>query len=295
MRNVQALMRDWCAATGYPLPDLVGRARAAREGGLLSQGGHGINAPAATARDAAVLLLSILVSEGWKEVPREVERYGSLVLFGGVRLDDETKVTLSAESDILFFRCGTTLLQALAKLIEVYDTQHKYRLYGLSVTRSKVKPHAHLTISIDTITSTSEILGDSYILPFQAPEACQLEDYHLEVVKATFSLDTWSLDIMVDLFAPNVAAANRARSQDPHENGPPGDTDGPVPLDESPRAARPEATSTHLEASDREKDSQVGFRSQGDSSGGASVPTRKECPDDDARGARAGPAQPCVA
>jgi hypothetical protein len=44
-RNTRDLMRDWCAATGYPLPDLIGRGRAVREAGLLTQGALGINAP----------------------------------------------------------------------------------------------------------------------------------------------------------------------------------------------------------------------------------------------------------
>src|SRR3954464_15600453 len=81
MRNTRDLMRDWCAATGYSLSDLIGRGRAVREAGLLTQGALGINAPAATLRDGAVLLLSIVASRTWKDAPREVMRYGSLPLY----------------------------------------------------------------------------------------------------------------------------------------------------------------------------------------------------------------------
>src|SRR4051795_11566089 len=80
-RNTRDLMRDWCAATGYPLPNLIGRGRAVREAGLLTQGALGINAPPATVRDGAVLLLAIAASRTWKDAPAEVERYGSLPLY----------------------------------------------------------------------------------------------------------------------------------------------------------------------------------------------------------------------
>src|SRR3954453_10181169 len=81
MLNVQALIRAWCAKTGYPLPELMGRARAARENGLIRQGGKGVNAPAATLLDAIVLLLSIIVTRLWRDVPKDVVRYAGLRLF----------------------------------------------------------------------------------------------------------------------------------------------------------------------------------------------------------------------
>src|SRR3954463_10646029 len=78
-RNPQALIRDWCAATRYPLTDLNGRARKCREKQLLTSGAHGPYAPPATVQDAAVLVLAPLVAALWKDVALGVLRYGALV------------------------------------------------------------------------------------------------------------------------------------------------------------------------------------------------------------------------
>src|SRR5687767_7615033 len=80
MRNVQALIRAWCAMIGYPLFLLIGGARVAREAGLIRQGGKGVHAPAATLRDAIVLLLLTIVPERRRNMPKDVVRYAGLRL-----------------------------------------------------------------------------------------------------------------------------------------------------------------------------------------------------------------------
>src|SRR4051812_17118062 len=109
MLNVQDLIREWCALSGYPLPDLIGRARAAREAGLLSQGAYGRHAPAGTAMDGAVLLLLPGVGEHWKHVPEGIRRYG------GLEMVQPLSLSKRAECDAPFgLRPGMTLLESLA-------------------------------------------------------------------------------------------------------------------------------------------------------------------------------------
>src|SRR3954464_15453505 len=96
MRNTRDLMRDWCAATGYSLSDLIGRGRAVREAGFLTQGGHGINAPAATLRDGAALLLSIVAARLWKDVAKGVEEYHNLPLIDITGHDEITRTDFDA-------------------------------------------------------------------------------------------------------------------------------------------------------------------------------------------------------
>jgi hypothetical protein len=293
MLNVRDLIRAWCAKTSYPVTDLMGRGRAAREGGLLTQGARGVNAPDAVPWDGAVLLLSTIASGNWRDVAEHVRTYGWLEL---VQTDcrDEAKQE-SFRSDTSLFPDGTTLLNALSELMKNGGTQRKYRLHLLKVDRSEVKPAAYLAVGDYEITPAGETRKWMWMLRFQ-PSIQAPTEQRPDVVEASFALGFHALNAMADLLAPNVAAANRARLQGSNENGPPVDADGPVPLDEPLRGANPKATTnTHLEASDRERESQVGFESQGDSSGGASVPTRKEKPNDAVRRARAGPAKPCAA
>src|SRR5687768_4990455 len=107
MRNTRDLMRDWCAATGYLLSDLIGRGRAVRESGLMSQGGHGVNAPAATPEDGAALLLSIVAARLWKDVAKGVEKYGRLPLY---KVTGHNEITRTGfDVDPSRFPCGTPL------------------------------------------------------------------------------------------------------------------------------------------------------------------------------------------
>jgi hypothetical protein len=290
-RNTRDLMRDWCAATGYPLPDLIGRGRAVREAGLLTQGALGINAPAATILDGAVLLLAITASRTWKDAPAEVERYGSLPLYKTTGHDPTTRKDF--DPDPAQFPTGQPLLGMLATALEHCGSQRVERLLALKVDRSERSPAAFLTFGLyegETHTKT-------FFLTFIRPTGQN------NVVWESGQMNDVALNTMADLLVPNVAAANRARAQAEHETGPSALTDEPIPLDDLtqattpetnpsdnlPRAARPATTSTHLEVNDKEKKSQVGFKSCSRSSGGSPLPPTEFCDDLDDRPDRPSP------
>jgi hypothetical protein len=148
-------MRDWCAATGYSLSDLIGRGRAVREAGLLTQGPPGINAPTAIAQDGSVLLLSTIVSQTWKDAPKGVRRYGSLPLINTTGDDEFTRAEF--DPDPLPFPNGTSLLDALTQLLECCGIRREFRLLGLEVKRSEVFPTATLSFAIPDIHPTGKI------------------------------------------------------------------------------------------------------------------------------------------
>jgi hypothetical protein len=303
MRNVRDLIRDWCARTGYPVSDLIGRGRAAREGGLILKGGHGINAPDATPRDGAMLLLSTIVGQFWKDVAKELKKYGNLV-----KVKAEY---ISASQDDFFVPDEWALWAVLTKALEKCGSERKIRFHLLRVTRSEIKPEAYLELAVFKIDETGDTRTGTIKLFFEANEQT---GQRAEGIRASYEIDDRFLNAMADLLAPNIAAANRARSPaGKNETSPPVPTGRPAPPDasekeadetssqganpgndgdETPRGANPEAAPTHLEASDTETESQVGFESPGDSSGRASAATRKENPHDDVRDARAGSAQP---
>ena len=275
-------MRDWCVATGYPLPDLIGRGRAVREAGLLTQGGHGVNAPAAIPQDGAVLLLSTIVSKTWKDAPKEVRRYGSLPLINTTGDDEFTRAEF--DPDPLPFPNGTSLLDALTQLLERCGIRREFRLLALKVKRSEVFPTATLSFATPNITPTGKTYTKAYYLTFSVAEG-----RGPELIEISFQLNHTALNTMADLLAPNVAAANRARMQAKHETGPSVSADEPIPFDNLPRAATPATQGTHLEANDKEKESQVGFESCGRSSGGSSLPPTESCDDRDDRPDRPSP------
>jgi hypothetical protein len=267
MRNTRDLMRDWCAATGYSLSDLIGRGRAVREAGFLTQGGHGINAPAATIRDGAVLLLSIVASRLSKDVAKGVEKYHSLPLISTIGNDEITRTEFDA--DLEDYPHGMPLLDALTQLLEHCGTRREVCLRSLKVDRSKANPSALLAFGIYETTPAGETHTKTFFLTFLRPTG-QRQEVHEESGR----LNDIALNTMADLLAPNVAAANRARMQAKHENGPSVDADGPLPSDETPRAARPATTNTHPKARRERDKSQVGFESYGNSSGGSSLSIR---------------------
>jgi hypothetical protein len=298
MRNTRDLMRDWCAATGYSLSDLIGRGRVVREAGLLTQGGHGINAPAATLRDGAVLLLSIVAARLWKDVAKGVEKYGKLPLYSATGYDVITRTDF--DPDPAQFPLGTSLFGTLATALEHCGSQRAERLLALKVERSETSPEAILAFGLYEITPAGETHTKTFFLTFARPPGQH------EVYEESGRLNDIALNTMADLLAPNVAATNRARMQAKHETGPSALTDEPIPFDDLtqaatpetnpsdnlPRATTPTATDTHPEANDKEKESQVGFESCGRSSGGSSLPPTESCDD---RDDRPDPPAPCVA
>jgi hypothetical protein len=288
-------MRDWCAATGYSLPDLIGRGRAVREAGFLTQGGHGVNAPAATSKDGAALLLSIVAARLWKEGAKGVEKYGHLPLCGITIHDEITRIDSNADPKV--FPLGTPFFSVLTNALEQCGSKRAKRLSMLKVDRSEVNPSAILTVDI----YDGETHKKTYFFVFMRPSEQN------EVYEESARLNHIALNTMADLLAPNVEAANRARSSaGKKETGPSVLPDEPVPSDDLPqaakpatnpsdnlpRAARPATSNTNLEASGREKESQAGFQSYGRSSGGAFPLQKEENPHDSDR---SGPAQPCAA
>jgi hypothetical protein len=281
-RNTRDLMRDWCAATGYPLPDLIGRGRVVREAGLLTQGALGINAPAATIRDGAVLLLSIAASRLSKDVAKGVEKYHSLPLISTTGHDAITRTDFDVSLED--FPDGMLLIDALIYLLEHCGSQREGRLSSLKVDRSEANPAAILAFGQYEITSAGENHTKTFFLTFML----QTGKRH-EVYEESGRLNDIALNTMADLLAPNVAAASRARIQAEHENGPSGGADEPLPSDELPRAGKPATTTTQSKASDRETKSQAGFESYGGSSGGSSLPPTEFCDDLDDRVDRPSP------
>jgi hypothetical protein len=265
-RNTRDLMRDWCAATGYPLPDLIGRGRAVREAGLLTQGALGINAPPATPLDGAVLLLAITTSRTWKDAPAEVKRYGSLPLYKTIGNDPITRTDF--DPDPAQFPPGQPLLGMLATALEHCGSQRVERLLALKVDRSEATPEATLAFGLYEVTPAGETHTKTFFLTFKQPTEWRDGYWESGHLNADF------LNTMADLLAPNVAAANRARMQAEHENGPSGPTDEPLPSDETPRACRPATTTAPPKARRERNKSQAGLESCGNSSDGSSLSIR---------------------
>jgi len=251
-------MRDWCAATGYPLSDLIGRGRAVREAGLLTQGALGINAPAATLHDGAVLLLAITASRTWKDAPREVKRYGSLPFFKATGHDPNTKTDF--DPDEVPYHPGVLLIDVLIDLLEHCGSQREGRLLSLKVDRSEVAPAVFLTFGTYEIISAGETHTKTFFLTFMRPTGQN------DAAWESGQMNDVALNTMADLLAPNVAAANRARMQAEHETGPSVSPDEPIPPEESddltqaakpatmpsdektPRGANPATTTTQSKA-----------------------------------------------
>jgi hypothetical protein len=182
----------------------------------------------------------------------------------------------------LNFSLGKTFLDSLAEIMEFCSSQGTFRLEVLRVDRSETYPMAHLAIGVYVNTPAGEKRRWIYTLLFRPTDPKKSAD----VIEVSYRLTGPALNTMADLLAPNVAAANRAPMQAEHETGPSEPTDEPIPLDDLPqaakpttnpsdnlpRAARPATTSADLEANGKEKESQVGFKSCGRSSGGSSLP-----------------------
>ena len=280
---------------GIPERDGLGRHRYARGDGLLTEGPHGDRALPATSQDAAVLLLSFIAADSWRDVPRAVREYGSLTLkkvecHDWIENRDISPETLQFPY-YLRFSLGRTLLNSLAEMLEFCRSQGIFRLENLRLDRSETYPIGHLVIGVYVNTPAGEDRRWYYTLRFEPTNSKKSAD----VIEVSYRLMGPALNTMADLLAPNVAAANRARMQAEHETGPSEPTDEPIPLDDDdlmqaakpttnpsdnlPRAARPATTSADLEANGKERESQVSFESYGRSSGD-SPPLAKEYCDD---------------
>jgi len=217
----------------------MGRGRAVREAGLLTQGALGINAPAATLRDGAVLLLAITTSRTWKDAPTEVKRYGSLPLYKTTGHDPITRTDF--DPDEVPYGFEALLVDVLTDLLEHCGSRREARLSLLKVDRSEASPEAALAFGL----YKGETHTKSFFLAFKRPIEWR------DAVWESGQMNDIALNTMADLLAPNVAATNRARMQAEHENGPSVPPDEPLPPDEPPRAGKPATTQTHPEAKPR--------------------------------------------
>jgi hypothetical protein len=289
LRNHRSLQREWCAKMGIPERDGLGRHRYARGDGLLTEGPHGDRALPATSQDAAVLLLSFIAADSWRDVPRAVREYGSLTLKKVECHDWIENRNISPETlqfpYYLRFSLGRTLLNSLAEMLEFCRSQGIFRLENLRLDRSETYPIGHLVIGVYVNTPAGEDRRWYYTLRFEPTNSKKSAD----VIEVSYRLMGPALNTMADLLAPNVAAANRARMQAEHETGPSALTDEPIPFDTLPRAATPATLDTHPEVNDKEKESQVSFESCGRSSGGSSLPPTESCDDRDDRPDRPSP------
>jgi hypothetical protein len=289
LRNHRSLQREWCAKMGIPERDGLGRHRYARGDGLLTEGPHGDRALPATSQDAAVLLLSFIAADSWRDVPRAVREYGSLTLKKVECHDWIENRNISPETlqfpYYLRFSLGKTLLNSLAEMLEFCRSQGIFRLENLRLDRSETYPIGHLVIGVYVNTPAGEDRRWYYTLRFEPTNSKKSAD----VIEVSYRLMGPALNTMADLLAPNVAAANRARMQAEHETGPSALTDEPIPFDTLPRAATPATLDTHPEVNDKEKESQVSFESCGRSSGGSSLPPTESCDDRDDRPDRPSP------
>jgi hypothetical protein len=231
-----ALLREWCAATGHPFPDLNGRMRAVREAKLISTGPHGPAAPAATLRDATVLTLAPLVASMWKDVPAGIQRYGALV---ADRVDVNEHFTPQFGEELCRaletgFK-GRTLQDAVMLCLATCRTWTDIRVLSLRVERSDYRPMAWLQLG----ESPAEAA-----IRFTEPGSPR-EGVQQEPVVGGDRMRGFALHAMAELIAPNLQAKRDTGPSAPTDE--PGLPDAGEPSDEVPRAARPETEQKPLE------------------------------------------------
>ena len=265
-----ALLREWCAATGHPFPDLNGRMRAVREAKLISTGPHGPAAPAATLQDATVLTLAPLVASMWKDVPAGIQRYGALV---ADRVDVNEHFTPRFGEEICRalqtgFK-GRTLMDAVMLCLATCRTWSDIRVLSLRVERSDYRPMAWLQLG----ESPAEAA-----IRFTEPGSPR-EGVQQEPVVGGDRMRGFALHAMAELIAPNLQA--RIGTGPSVGADEPGVPDAGETSDEAPRAARPETEQKPLELKTGSIFYQsLGFEPFGASSDESPLPP-KESPDHD--------------
>jgi hypothetical protein len=245
-----ALLREWCAMTGHPFPDLNGRMRAVREDNLISTGPHGPGAPPATLRDAGVLTLAPLVASMWKDVPAGIRRYGALV---GDRVDVNEYFTQRFGEEICRaldtgFK-GRNLLDAVMLCLATCRSWSEMRVLSLRVERSDYLPMAWLQLGASPAEAA---------IRFAEPDSPR-QGVQPEPVVGGDRMRGFALHAMAELIAPNLRPRNDTgpsvppdepglpdageNFQGPHSNADPGSST----TDEAPRATTPATTSDRLE------------------------------------------------
>jgi len=273
-RNVRDFIRDLCATTSaVSQSNLITIGQILREAGEISQAGHGVNAASATPLDVATLLIAITAEPKLKDAVEDVRKYGDLVRF------DPDDVPTITEDDDLFVPTGYALRHTLAKALKQCSSKGPRRFSSFRITLSDFRPEACLRFSDYRIDDSGDTRIGTIELHFEPNE---LWGQQPEDKRKIIELGPRLLNTAADLLKPNVATANRAR-QDAgrNETNLPASTGRPAPSDETPQAARPEASTEHLKASETERKSQAGFQSLGDPSGGIFSSSIKENPNDD--------------
>jgi hypothetical protein len=286
-RNVRDFIRDLCATTSaVSQSNLITIGQILREAGEISQAGHGVNAASATPLDVAMLLIAITVEPKLKDAVEDVRKYGGLVRF------DPDDVPTITEDDDLFVPTGYALRHMLAKALKQCSSKGPRRFSSFRITLSDFKPEARLELADYRIDDSGDTRTGTIKLYFEPNE---LWGQQPEDKRKIIELDARLLNTAADLLKPNVAAANRAHQDaSRNETNLPAPTGRPVPSDETPQAAKPEASTEHLKASETERESQAGFQSLGDPSGGIFSSSQKESLDDDPQNNRPDRLSACV-
>jgi len=204
------------------------------------------------------MVLAPLVAPLWKDVPAGIRRYGVLKgsPHGGFTKISPTERAEEMCRELSAPFVNLTLLDALMLCLRICRSDSEMRFVSLDIKLSKYKPEAILRLCNQWI-----VFG----IFFRETEAPR-KGVQFDPIIDHKVMQGSALTAMADLLADNF--------QSTHENGPSVDADEPLPSDETPRAARPETTGPHLEASRERDKSQAGFESYGNSSGGSSLSIR---------------------
>jgi hypothetical protein len=278
-RNVRDFIRDLCATTNaVSQSNLIAIGQILREAGEISQAGHGVNAAPAIPQDGAKILIAIAIEPKLKDAVEDVRKYGRLVQCD---VEDNQQDT---EDGTSFVNPGDELWYTLTKALGQCSSKGPLRFSLFRITLSDHRPEAYLELALYRIDDSGDARIGTIELSFEANELWgQRSEDKVKIIQLNDRL----LNTAADLLKPNVAAANRARlDASINETNLPAPTGRPVPSDGTPQAAKPEAGTEHLKASETERESQAGFQSLGDPSGGIFSSSIKEKPDDDSRNYR---------
>jgi hypothetical protein len=273
-RNVRDFIRDLCATTSaVSQANLIAIGQILREAGEISQAGHGVNAAPAIPSDGAKILIAIAVEPKLKDAVEDVRKYSCLVQCG---VEDDQRSTEDGNSLV---NPGDELWYTLATALAQCSSESPRRFSSLRITLSDFKPKACLELADYRIDDSGDTRTGKIKVFFEPNEQRgQRQEDKVKIIQLNGRL----LNTAADLLKPNVAAANRARQDaSRNETNLPVPTGRPAPSDGTPQAARPEASTEHLKASGTERESQAGFQSLGNSSGGIFSSSIKEKPDDD--------------
>ena len=198
--------RYFCYFEHHSLPDMKVRDNRLRKAGLLSRGGHGTSAPRATGTDIVRMTIGQVCSWLAKDV---VEGYRKVSLFELVSAREEIDAEGNTRKIDPPFPVGSTLEDALhasfrqqAACMQAYwDQSHlaqpvvdRFRVRGLQVDHSPVKPRAYLEVEYEPYDTTINSQTVTWVMTFAGqPEVSEDEDIADVVEYSTRVRDLWSL------------------------------------------------------------------------------------------------------